>query len=138
MWFFLSLAIIADVPKGISVVADEIETVRSVMKHGGSVRSEYYGTQQHVTTVSFTNADPSGTVLGTLKNFPYLKELDLTCAIVSDEDIKLLKGIPHLRVLTLYGTKITGSGLKGLANLKTLTELDLTLSSITDEGVVNL
>src|SRR5947209_4502171 len=62
-------------------------------------------------------------------------EVDLVRTDVDDESLKQLATLRHLRVLSLYGRKVTGVGLKELAGLKELRSLDLSVSEVTDAGL---
>lgn len=55
---------------------------------------------------------------------------------VCDKDLELLRDLPHLERLRLYGAKsITDQGLMHIASCKKLKELDLSGTSVTDEGL---
>lgn len=53
----------------------------------------------------------------------------------SDDDLRLLAELKHLRRLSLAGVAINDAYLNNLAQLKTLEELDLRATAITDRGL---
>ena len=62
-------------------------------------------------------------------------EVDLIRTDVTDADLKELAQLKRLRILSLYGRRVTGVGLKALADLGELSSLDLSYADITDEGL---
>ncbi len=72
-------------------------------------------------------------VIGSLR---HLEALHLTQANVTDEDLRPLKGLKNLRVLTLdWNRGISGAGLAHLGELDRLEHLDLRLTGIVDEDL---
>jgi hypothetical protein len=57
---------------------------------------------------------------------------------ISDEGLKNLAGMTHLRSLNLCGTNITDAGLKQLAVMKDLQNLQLSSTKVTDAGMEEL
>lgn len=57
---------------------------------------------------------------------------------VTDDDLALLRGLPHLQELDLTRTRITGAGLANLKDLKTLRKLYLTDTKVDDAGLAPL
>ena len=57
---------------------------------------------------------------------------------IGDGDLLKLKGITHLKHLSLNRTKVTDSGLTHLAGIKTLSRLSLNETAVTTEGVEKL
>jgi serine/threonine protein kinase len=78
-----------------------------------------------------------------VSNLSSLKEMKLTSlefrqGEVGDADVKNLAGMKDLRVLCLWGTKVTDAGLKELAGLKNLQHLCLQSTGVTDVGLKEL
>src|SRR5262245_47957714 len=57
---------------------------------------------------------------------------------VTDEDLKALAALKHLKVLLLDETSLCDSDLKHLAGLPTLEELDVGSTSVADAGLKHL
>ena len=67
--------------------------------------------------------------------------VDLTSSLATDNDMRILREIPDLRELILWGSKITDRGLAilaGLKELRGLQSLDLSFTEIGDEGLGHL
>jgi hypothetical protein len=67
-----------------------------------------------------------------------LVEVNLEGKRISDDDLKLLKPLRHLRKLDLEETPITDEGLKHLSGLTSLEHLDLEETRVTDAGMDHL
>jgi hypothetical protein len=65
-------------------------------------------------------------------------EVNLEGRRISDDDLKVLKPLRHLRKLDLEETPITDEGLKHLSHLTSLEHLDLEETRVTDAGMVHL
>ena len=57
---------------------------------------------------------------------------------ITDESMKVVGKLKHLRILGLNGTKITDKGLKELVGLKELEDLVLSSTQVTAAGVTDL
>ena len=57
---------------------------------------------------------------------------------LSDEHLKQLAGLTHLRKLNLNTSKVTGSGLAALADFRALRELHVNGDQLTDDGIRHL
>jgi hypothetical protein len=77
-------------------------------------------------------------VLELLKDFRYLRVLELTGSQVTDVGMKHLKGLHQLQQLVLKGGRFTDAGLEHLKGLNQLQYLDFTHTQITDAGLENL
>jgi len=67
-----------------------------------------------------------------------LVELSLAATGVSDEQLKDLSGLRHLRKLNLEATEISDLGVRHLARLSELTELSLNSTTVSDAGLARL
>ena len=65
-------------------------------------------------------------------------KIDLGNTSVSDDDLKALEGLKHLRWLSLWRTRITSAGLAHLEGLSDLAWLDLGATHINDAGLKHL
>ncbi|MCS6865845.1 MAG: hypothetical protein RMJ56_03350 [Gemmataceae bacterium] len=65
-------------------------------------------------------------------------EINLEGRRISDDDLKVLKPLRHLRKLDLEETPITDAGLKHLGELTSLEYLDLEETRVTDAGMEHL
>ena len=63
--------------------------------------------------------------------------VDLTRIDTTDAQLKILSGLPDLRVLKL-GNKITDARLKHISGLTMLTNLELCRTQVSDEGLQHL
>ena len=70
--------------------------------------------------------------------FPQLESLDLSYSTATDESMKSLAGLKHLRRLNLRDTLVTDDGLAHLAAVTTLEEIDLYGLKISDRGLAHL
>ena len=77
------------------------------------------------------------TGLAYLKDLPSLEELDLSYPSnfgqsgITDESLEIVGEMPSLRVLNLFGTRITDDGVKHLERLSILEHLDLRATGVT-------
>ena len=67
-----------------------------------------------------------------------LVEISLAATSVTDDLLRNLSNLKHLRKLQLHSTEIGDPGAKHLAGLTSLIELDLSGTSISDAGLANL
>ncbi|MDP7275230.1 MAG: hypothetical protein QF363_07090, partial [Planctomycetaceae bacterium] len=67
-----------------------------------------------------------------------IRRLDLVRTGIRDEDLALLKDLPHLEQLVLTNTGITDAGLKHVGRLQRLKGLYIAKCSVTDEGIASL
>jgi internalin A len=67
-----------------------------------------------------------------------LESLSLANAAVTDEGIKHIRGLAHLKLLDLGGTRITDAALREICELKHLEDFNLFNTAITDEGLGHL
>jgi len=65
-------------------------------------------------------------------------EVDFRGTAVEDEDLVLLKQIPHLRNVNLQGTRITDAGLEHLQGIETIEFLYLQRTMATSDKVIKL
>jgi len=65
-------------------------------------------------------------------------EVDFRGTAVEDEDLVLLKQIPHLRNVNLQGTRITDAGLEHLQGIETIEFLYLQRTMATSDKVIEL
>ena len=56
-------------------------------------------------------------------------------AALTDDSVEVIAGVPKMRELNLYRSRITNAGLSRLGALKELTSLDLRYSRVTSGGV---
>ena len=96
---------------------------------------------QHL--AALTNLKEIRLAQGRVKNFsfavfPNLEGLDLSYSTATDEVLKSLSGLKHLRRLNLRDTLVTDDGLAHLAAITTLEEIDLYGLKITDRGLAHL
>ena len=76
--------------------------------------------------------------LKALAALPHLRRLELNRAPVTDAGLAHLSKMTELRELSLKGTRITDDGLKHLAALKNLRYLSLTWTRISDDGLQHI
>ena len=87
----------------------------------------------------FEDLPISDTSLAELAAFPNLTWLHLhSCPGVTDEGLKFVGELHHLRILNLHRCSITNRGVAELAQLYELRELSLAQTSVTDEGLQHL
>ncbi|MBI3467901.1 MAG: hypothetical protein HY000_33255, partial [Planctomycetes bacterium] len=67
-----------------------------------------------------------------------LQEVSLASTSVTDELLRNLQGLKHLRKLELHTTEVGDPGVEHLAGLTGLTELDLSGTAISDAGLAHL
>ena len=67
-----------------------------------------------------------------------LEELDLRGKEITDEDLRLIGQLTHLKTLSLYGTPVTDAGLEHLAGLHDLESLVLRGTQVTGTGLRHL
>ena len=63
-----------------------------------------------------------------------MREISLASTSVTDELLRNLEGLKHLRKLELRSTEIGDLGVRHLAGLTSLEELDLDGTTISDDG----
>jgi hypothetical protein len=56
----------------------------------------------------------------------------------TDAALELLKGLPELRELHLFGSEVTDEGLKNISLMENLSKIDLDATAITDVGLENI
>ena len=76
--------------------------------------------------------------LDAISGLPELRELDLSAALVGDEQLGHLTGPPSLAGLNLARTYITDAALAAVGRLKGLRSLDLSRDCVTDQGLPSL
>jgi Leucine-rich repeat (LRR) protein len=96
---------------------------------------------QHLSAL--TNLKEIRLAQGRVKNFsfavfPNLEGLDLSYSTATDDVLKSLSGLKHLRRLNLRDTLVTDEGLAHLATVTTLEEIDLYGVKISDRGLAHL
>ncbi|REA60439.1 ribonuclease inhibitor [Dyadobacter luteus] len=73
--------------------------------------------------------------ISTLKN---LNRLHIEYTAVSDEGLKMLKGLPYLEYLNLIGAKVTDKGLNDIAAMKSLRSLYVWKTEASDSGIIGV
>jgi len=76
--------------------------------------------------------------LATIGRIRSLEDLDVGGTDVTDEGLRLLRGLDHLEWLRLRETRITDRGMAYLGRLNSLKYLDLSGCDVTDNGVKEL
>jgi Leucine-rich repeat (LRR) protein len=92
---------------------------------------------------SLTNLKELRLAQGRVKNFSFapfakLEGLDLSYSTATDEVLRSLAGLKHLRRLNLRDTLVTDAGLAHLSGVETLEEMDLYGLKISDRGLAHL
>jgi hypothetical protein len=106
---------------------------------GGFVEYKSVGGVRHANSVRLSGVRVSDLGLVHLKSLPYLEELYISGADISDRVFTVVHDAAHIIRLKVSNTYITDKGLKYLANLGPLEDLDLSLNpGITDLGMANL
>lgn len=70
--------------------------------------------------------------LGCVMKMPWLTQLSIRGAHVTNQGMRPLGGLKRLRTMRVYGVQITGSGLRGLGRLRSLRKLILEKTSVGD------
>ena len=77
-------------------------------------------------------------MLKVMEKQPFLIELDINGAQITDAGLERLKGLTALKHLVLTNTKVTDAGLEHLKGLTALERLDLNNTKVTAVGVARL
>jgi hypothetical protein len=86
-----------------------------IEERGGQV--EYYPINEHDTAIagiSFRGTAITDADLAHMKDFRYLRKLDLTNTRITDAGLKHLADCKLLRMLTVTGTQVTDAGVEAL------------------------
>lgn len=137
------------------VVVHEVEPIRPPVADYTAVLSELQSLarSQHVTVMAVSIHPADGLILNTVdapqafdtsrlaayrKFAPYIVEMNLARTSVNDDAFALLASFPHLRVLHLEGTNITGNGMEQLTHLSELSYLNLSDTQVSKAAVTSL
>ena len=101
------------------------------------VRDALYAEEEVVWFNSTSNAGLRDEDLQVLRHLPHLTVLEISAPLITDEALIHIQRKRKLRELTLYETEVTGRGLKGLRGIP-LEKLVLAGPTITDETLEGL
>lgn len=93
---------------------------------------------QQVAVLNLARTKVTDDGLKALENLPHLRKLHLENTKIGDAGLVHLKGLKSLEYLNLYGTQITDAGLTDLESLTNLRNLYLWRTKVTPEGVAKL
>jgi hypothetical protein len=98
----------------------------------------WLGSKRDVVVLQMANPDVTDQTLRGLRGMDHLKELDISNTAVTDAGLAALKDLPALASLRLKGTKVSDAGFQGaLAGKESLMQLDLTSTGVAKETVDN-
>jgi hypothetical protein len=113
------------------------EAVEEIKKLGGAVSCDY-----EIDESDPFAADPSGPAC--LRNllktdfFAKVVSVSFWSSSVNDDELKILKRLPQLQMLSLRSTQLTDAGLENLKEQTQLQTLSLRVTRVTDAGLENL
>ena len=112
-----------------------IEKIRLL---GGKVTYENDSPSAPVVGISFSGARRfSDAYMHLITHFPQLTSLDLSETSITDEGLKAVKNLKHLRVLNVNNTRITGACLAELVD-SSLTTINIGNTCATNEALNSL
>jgi Leucine-rich repeat (LRR) protein len=152
-WFFVLIALGAIAAAGIAFTKRasranaQREAVARIEALGGSI-DERIGSGPEwlvralgedfftsVSKVTFASDSQASKALVHVARLDRLESLDLSGALIGDDDLAHLKDLASLQALFLRNTNVGDKGLKSLPGLANLRRLDLSGTKVTDKGL---
>jgi hypothetical protein len=119
--------------KAVIALVDKLDA-----KGGSRLRRDPALPGQPITYVSLGLTKVTDDDLKVLAGLPQLKELHLNATSISDTGLKALAPLKQLQVLNVMGTRISDAGLEEVSRFTSLRELWLSSTDVTDAGLKHL
>jgi hypothetical protein len=119
--------------------ADEAEAIAALKKLGGTFIHVGNNPKKPVRSVYLPGSKVTDADLKYVAALPQIEVLKLDAATkITDDGLKELVGLKHLKDLGLGSTQVTDAGLKHVIGHKGLENLNLNFTKVTDNGVKDL
>jgi hypothetical protein len=100
--------------------------------------AQIYGSDEHISYVSFDDAEELGANLLLLHELPDLERLSFSTELMDDRGLAELRGLPRLKELNLYRSRVGDPGMQHLKTMPGLKRVPMGETRVTDKGLVHL